>query len=430
MRNDDRIRSYLQSVLGQIRWKKARPAVEKELEGHLEEHIQTAMEKGLSEESAVSEAVQAMGDPTDTGRRLDRLHRPRVDVVAWIATLSVLISAYHMPPRESGFFWDFRPIGVIVFIACAFIDVRRIFKSIKATVIIGIISLAGLFAMNLMSNYIRLWPIGNDWFYFACYLCIAVFLAAFGCFVSELKPYDTGKLVAAVFALLAAVASLLTWSFLRPYFPAVCLFIACLVMLWRSRINKKLLAVATAFIVLCAVIYIAVNTEKLLIIFRYDNRSGFIDDDMAAQLKQALAGLPLFGEYPGLEDVFSHPLTAFESVFTFVFLKYGIIPGILLVAAVLAFTWRVLRASFRVKDPSGRIIGPGCAAFLTAMSAGGLLMHLIMIGTSGTYIPFLSYRTEFTLASALTGILSGIYLRKDLYGTGWTVLPNGISAAK
>ena len=83
---------YLDKVLEQIRCKKARPYIAKELESHLEDQITDNIKAGMSKEKAEQEAVRDMGDPVETGVELDRIHRPQI---AWkllilVGLLSVL----------------------------------------------------------------------------------------------------------------------------------------------------------------------------------------------------------------------------------------------------------------------------------------------------------------------------------------------------
>ena len=61
----------------QIRWKRARPVVVRELEGHLEDQKEALVREGKPEEEAERLAVADMGDPVEVGAALDAVHRPR-----------------------------------------------------------------------------------------------------------------------------------------------------------------------------------------------------------------------------------------------------------------------------------------------------------------------------------------------------------------
>lgn len=70
---------YLQTVLEQIRCKKAHELIRQEMEVHLEEQICDYMAEGMTREEATEAAVKDMGDPVETGVELDRIHRPRIE---------------------------------------------------------------------------------------------------------------------------------------------------------------------------------------------------------------------------------------------------------------------------------------------------------------------------------------------------------------
>lgn len=71
------IQDYLRTVEEQIRWKRARPAVTRELERHLEDQRDAFQGEGNAPEEAERLAVKEMGDPVAVGAELDRIHRPK-----------------------------------------------------------------------------------------------------------------------------------------------------------------------------------------------------------------------------------------------------------------------------------------------------------------------------------------------------------------
>ena len=77
MPGPETIRDYLDTVTAQIRWKRARTVVVRELETHLEDQRQEFQAEGHPPEEAERLAVEEMGDPVAVGTDLDRLHRPK-----------------------------------------------------------------------------------------------------------------------------------------------------------------------------------------------------------------------------------------------------------------------------------------------------------------------------------------------------------------
>lgn len=83
---------YTQIVSDQIRSKKARSVVVKELQDHIMDQAAAYEAEGQSKEEALDRAVIEMGDPAEVGVELDRIHRPQMSwgTIAMVGLISVL----------------------------------------------------------------------------------------------------------------------------------------------------------------------------------------------------------------------------------------------------------------------------------------------------------------------------------------------------
>lgn len=81
---------YLTAVGAQIRWRRAREPLLRELSDHITDQAADYRADGLEEAHALDRAVAEMGDPETVGRDLDRLHRPKN---RWGLALAVLLLA-------------------------------------------------------------------------------------------------------------------------------------------------------------------------------------------------------------------------------------------------------------------------------------------------------------------------------------------------
>ena len=59
---------YIKTVLKEVKFRYDHQEIEKELENHIFERSQYLKSKGMTAESAETEAVQRMGDPQEMGR--------------------------------------------------------------------------------------------------------------------------------------------------------------------------------------------------------------------------------------------------------------------------------------------------------------------------------------------------------------------------
>lgn len=78
---------YLDCVEQQIRWKRARAAVRRELEAHILDQEEALKKEGKEWEEAESAAIREMGNPKKVGEELDQIHRPKKE---WKLPLTAL----------------------------------------------------------------------------------------------------------------------------------------------------------------------------------------------------------------------------------------------------------------------------------------------------------------------------------------------------
>lgn len=82
---------YMNTLKEQIQSRQAKELVAEEIEGHILEQAEEYEVEGMSHEEALKEAVRQMGDPVETGSRLNKIHRP---VFPWkMMILALLLTA-------------------------------------------------------------------------------------------------------------------------------------------------------------------------------------------------------------------------------------------------------------------------------------------------------------------------------------------------
>lgn len=69
--------AFLDAVCAEVRWRRWRAPIRRELAAHIEDRIQyLTRERGFTPEEAEDEALRGLGDPAEIGRALDAEHRP------------------------------------------------------------------------------------------------------------------------------------------------------------------------------------------------------------------------------------------------------------------------------------------------------------------------------------------------------------------
>ena len=137
--------SYLAQVDEQIRWPRVRPALRRELMGHLEEQRDACLADGMDESSAEVEAVRQMGDPVLIGQQLDAVHRPRPQyaslLLAAILAICGALIRIHIGGSSPARSIAAAALGFLLLLVAYFSDYRRLVRYggwiYLATVVLG-----------------------------------------------------------------------------------------------------------------------------------------------------------------------------------------------------------------------------------------------------------------------------------------------------
>lgn len=92
MQLPEKFTAYVDQVCDQLRWKKARPVIQREMEAHLCDQYDAFVKSGMPEEAAVEETLRRTGDAVEIGSGLDRVHRPKPSWSLLILTSILLLT--------------------------------------------------------------------------------------------------------------------------------------------------------------------------------------------------------------------------------------------------------------------------------------------------------------------------------------------------
>ena len=86
---------YIQEVSASLKrlTKREREAIRQELDGHMEDHMESLRELGYDEQLAEERTLAAMGDPAEVGRELNRQYPFRWLAIGWAAMIATLLFA-------------------------------------------------------------------------------------------------------------------------------------------------------------------------------------------------------------------------------------------------------------------------------------------------------------------------------------------------
>jgi len=130
------IKEFLDSVCEQIKYKPIREDIAEELKNHIEELKENYIQEGMKEDIAEQKAIEQMGDSKEIGKRLNKIHRPKLDwkllliltILLCFGFLVVLIRNGLDGNSHIGKYIIFLIIGIIFGTAIYFIDYKRLSK--------------------------------------------------------------------------------------------------------------------------------------------------------------------------------------------------------------------------------------------------------------------------------------------------------------
>jgi hypothetical protein len=82
---------FLKMVCSQVKYKGAHLSISDELRNHILDRICDFVDSGYDEETAVKKALEAMGDPEDIGKKLNKLHKPYLGWLLSAINVSIVL---------------------------------------------------------------------------------------------------------------------------------------------------------------------------------------------------------------------------------------------------------------------------------------------------------------------------------------------------
>ncbi len=417
------VKDYLTAVCEQIRWKGARDVVAQELEDHIQDQAEAFVEAGADVSSATQKAIREMGDPVVTGQRLDRLHRPKTDIVMLVlVSLLILFGGlvqYLLSLAEPSYTGDllshycrYALMGVSAFAAIFFVDFsilgRRPMVIFALLLVIG--AGIGLFAQPNPTARVTGFSVA------------LLFVPAFaGIIFSQRGKGYRGLLICCLFFVSAAAVCL----YLLALGGLILLTLACSVLLAATIGRgwfcvKKWIAIPSVFLLPVLVVALIPGVGRRLFMAVAPQLDPTHHGYMGFMLRQILSGAQLWGpaELSGTlsGQPVEHLLPTWNTdfVLTYLMARYGILVGALLVGLLVLLIVKLFRAAFRQKSALGFIVFLSVAMAFAAQSMIYILNN-VGVFLFSSLLPFLSSGgTGFVVNMVLLGMAFSAVRRNDI----------------
>lgn len=437
--------NFLNKVCQEIKYKPARRGIAEELELHIEDIKEDYLKSGIKENEAEEKAVAQMGHAEEIGKKLNKIHKPKLDWKLLILILILIgfgiivaILRDRQPLKTNNYTGStivYLVIGIILSIVIYFFDYKKIKKySNLIWIIATIIMVVPFLLKGPMINYVQYMRIFNVTF-FPPAVALPLYLISF---IGNIISFDKNKKFKANILginfnkdffkiLMFSIISLILMLNIPSTENALILGIAYLIILTikimqdkEGRIIKlvSLYGIISIFsiVVICTLIASPFRLQRIISSFNPES-----DPEGAGYTgmlqKEILENAKLIGEAETEIMSDEQNIINSESHFTFIFLigKTGLlIAGILLLVIILTSIKLIINSRI-IKEEYGKFLIIGISTLYILQSLATVLMNVNLGIQANVDLPFVTYGGVYLIVNLLSiALILSIYRRKDI----------------
>lgn len=435
---DIKMEEFIRNITEQIRCIRAREHVAKELSDHILDQAAAYEERGEEHEEAVDHAVREMGDPVQIGVELDRIHRPQTDVKMIVMVFAFSIGGLLIQYMIGGYAPMGGANGSSVYLSQ--LGRQSLILLLSFGVMAGIYfldySFIGRYAteiylgMTIVFFMIRIFGREVNGRHPVLLMLSYLYIPVYAGLLYRLRGMGFGAIFRGI------VWQFLTTAFVH-YFSsslhaAFAVYLIQLVLLLLSickgwfTVNKRdvLIVVVTALVIvpMAVCLYLLLTGPG----FRVERIHAWLHPEenpygagyIYIWLRQGLSRAKLIGAYDGFafdDEIMwagprNDPFILVEIVFTF-----GILAGLLVIAAFAVLIIHTLRIVRRQKNQLGFMISAACFMVFLVNCVEGVLINSGFYPETSLQFPFLSSGVGATIAYAVfIGLMLSIYRNEKI----------------
>lgn len=421
-------KKYLETLSEQIRYKKALPLIEKELENHIEEQKADFIASGMEEDEAEAAAVLEMGDPVEVGVDMDRIHRPKnvgrlTGGIFSLYCVSSLLCMFMEEHTGLEYFTAWTVLDALLvyllILGICYFDYSRIGKwAREITFVFLFLTFVSMKVFGLKMNGSLSWL--SVWGFTLDMRCASyLFIPLYGGILYRYRGQGYRAVGKCILWMLPPI--LLTVSYPSLLTGSLILFVFLIMLLWaivkgwfqihKKRMIRILGSVVVLFPVLCS--FLIWNFGKLYqqeriraMLFSYNSETAYYLEPLRTAIlnshlfRSSEESLQMLSGYEGVDLTLAYMIS-----------YYGIIPALILVGLILVLFIILLKNALKQKNQLGKVMGLGCILSMFVQMTIYVLMNLgAHAFHSGVYGPFIgNSRSGLFVMAVLLGLLVSIY---------------------
>ena len=440
------IKNFLDKVCGEIKYRPVRKGICEELKSHIQEIKEEYTNKGIPENEAEEKAVSQMGVPEEIGRKLNKIHKPKLDwkllllmvILMGFEVFVAILKQQNMNDNYIGNTIIYMIIGTILSIGIYFFDYKLLKK--YSTVIYIIASILMILPMiqfgfiprgvyNIQLFEITISP---------STIALPLYLISFIGFIFNYNKTNNFKMTILnkeieinkdmVKIIICSVASLMLMEYISSITNAIILGIIYLIISTAKIIQNKKNRIKNLIILYVIPVFMGLLLILMLVKspYRFERIiSSFnpeVDPESSGYVgmlqKEILENAKIIGEADTMPISNSQSIINVESNYTFIYLlgKTGILVAGLLVCTIILASVKLIINAKNIKEQYGKFLIIGLSSLYILQSFATILMNVNMGVQTNVNLPFVTYGGIYFIVSILSmAIIFSVYRRKDIY---------------
>lgn len=433
----NKIDCFIEKICDELKFSSIKKVIYDEIKSHMNDKKESYLEEGIEENIAEEQTILSMGDSKEIGQRLNKIHRPKLDLKLLITSILILffgiIVSYSLSKTIYKYnfgseYWFLKNIiyvliSIVIGSMIYFFDYTKLknksFIIFLITTVVGVVFV--FFSNKNYLNYRIDIPFLNAQI-FPTDILLPLYIISFAGFINIFNLRNKSDII-----------KLLTISIISIMITGLCnnglnLFIMLLsyisiisIEIYKGeKYNNKyklnafiiFLIISIAGWIMYRYIYyqnIDVNTSKLMIDIREDilvNSKIIGENSLQGDIGNKIK---LTDWAYGLQDAER------TEIFVYIIGKYGYSIGLILLIFLSYLYIRMIINIKSIKELYGKYIIVGFATMIIIQSIFNILSNLCYISANSAALPLVSYSNfNMVFNIVLLSIILCIYRRKDI----------------
>lgn len=445
------IKEFLDCVCEQIKYKPIRENIAEELQDHIVESKENYIQEGLEEQIAEEKAIKQMGKAEEIGKKLNKIHRPKLDwkltlifiVLLCFSGLVVFIKSkndielFGAEGESIKRFVRFVIMGIILSIPIYFVNYTKISKYSNLIYVLATLSIVWALLSGCLINGIPYIYVTNSFIVAPTVVAIPLYIIAFAGFINDLNKENKLETLILKYtnikininllkiiglSIFSLVVLVLIPSMVSVFVLGLAYLILGTVKILQKKENRiknilKLWGTVTLLGIFLIIQIIGVSSYKwnrlVAVINPESDPEGY--GWVAINRKEIIESAKLWGE----AEETSHAIDLFDEGTNFAFISvlahYGWIVSIGIVLDIIAFSIKLILNAIKIKDSYGKLLIIGISSMFILQSIFNILMNLNLWIEAAFNLPFVSYGGANLVINMMSlALILSIYRRKDI----------------